>query len=185
MKSLLTAYESRALYYWCNSAGDIRMPGDGERSILHRPEELPDAYRQLYDRYQTETGEGHRHVVEYAGRPGMLLAALYDKSYFRDVCQEQAGIADQEFTPSLDDFLMDVAYRRLLITVEAMEKDEELAGCTVLVGKNTDPDGHEVCLFIPTEKAGSIDDIEKAFYRHLYTKREEAIVAKIMKTLLS
>lgn len=185
MKSLNEAYENKELFYWCSSAGDIMMPSDGKRFVKHKPKELPDAYRQLYDQYQSEAGEGRRHVVSYQGRPGMLLAALYDKSYFHDVCQERAGIPDREFTCSLDQFLMDVAYQRILQTASGIESDPELNGCTVLVGENTDVDGHEVCLFIPNDKAAAIDGIEKAFYRHLYTKSDEVIIAHIMETLLS
>ena len=112
MKSLNEAYENKELFYWCSSAGDIMMPGDGKRFIMHKPKELPEAYRQLYDQYQSEAGEGRRHVVSYQGQPGMLLAALYDKSYFHDICQERAGIPDREFTPSLDQFLMEMSFEK-------------------------------------------------------------------------
>lgn len=180
VQSINEIFAQHGLFYWCSSAGDIRMPGDGKRYIVHHPEELPPAIRQLYEAYQTEAGECMRHVVTYNGFHGMFLAALYDKSYYIDICNDH-GIKD--LTCARETILMDVALQLLYRQAEIMDEDPAFDGCTCFVGNNTDPDGHELGLFIPAKLAKNIDTIEKDFCRYLYPESEKELIAKAMSFL--
>lgn len=178
VKSLNDVYKHQELFFWCNSTGDIRMPGDGEHYVVHKPTDLPPAVRQLYEAYQTETGECMRHVVSYAGAPGMLLAALYDKSYYRDICDDN-GIKD--LTTAQETILMDVAYQLLSRRANEMMQDPVFAGCTCFVGYNTDPDGHELGLFVPLSVVEGIDNIDKHFCQCLYPEADKTLIAQAMR----
>lgn len=182
VQSLNDVFAQQGFYYWCNSAGDIRMPGDGKRFIVHHPEDLPSAIRSLYEAYQTEAGECMRHVVTYNGFPGMFLVALYDKSYYLDTCDDH-GI--KNLTHAQEAILMDVALQLLYRQAEIMDEDPAFDGCTCFVGNNTDPDGHELGLFIPAKLAKNIDTIEKDFCRYLYPESEKKLIVKTMSFLRS
>lgn len=180
VQSMNEIFAQHGLFYWCSSAGDIRMPGDGQRYIVHHPEDLPPAVRQLYEAYQTEAGECMRHVVTYNGNPGMCLMALYDKSYYNDICDDH-GITNK--TCAQEAILLDVGFQLLIQQAERMSKDPVFEGCTCLVGNKTDPDGHELGLFIPAKMAKNIDTIEKEFCQYLYPESEKELIVKTMSFL--
>ena len=84
MEFLSKIYDQDELFYWCNCLGEINMPGENGHFIIHKPEELPPKCAELYEKCQKEVGPCHRYVVTFRGRPGMLLTALHDESYYCD-----------------------------------------------------------------------------------------------------
>lgn len=180
MELLSKIYDQDELFYWCNCLGEINMPGENGHFIIHKPEELPPKCAELYEKCQKEVGPCHRYVVTFRGRPGMLLTALHDESYYCDA-------VDIEDKPtSADDVLvhkcvMDLAALLVQRRCESMTTDFRLENCCVpIFGENTDPAGHELCLFIPAEVAlRDIDRIQDVFLEYCWQHEDEAYLRNL------
>lgn len=171
MEFLNDIYEKEELFYWCNCCCDVNMPGDSSFSI-HSPDELPPRYYELYEKYQTEDSGCYRYVVSFRGHPGMLLVALHDDGYYDDILSKKEPMAFKK------EILMKECARKftallVLNQCEKMSKDKRLDGCVSIFGENTDPDGHELALFIPEEAAFNIDKFQEVFLEYCWTKEDE------------
>ena len=173
--SLNDVYHVDAMFYWCNAMGEINMPGEASYSP-HTPEELPPAYRELYEKYEYETDSANTYVVSYDGMPGMLLTALHSNGYYDDVANLSADRTDWYDRFHL--IMMDVAFHLIHLRAEAMTKDDLFDGCVVLVGDFTDPDGHELCLFVPADKCDRLDAIREKFVKNYCWNKEDAARVK-------
>lgn len=182
-QSLNKIYEQDELFYWCNCCGDINMPGESGHFVTHKPEDLPPRYFALYDKCQMETDGCHRHVVSFCGKPGMMLVALHDKCYYCDILEMAERPSNPTEVVEHECMMKMVA---LLITrrCEAMSADPRLEHCIPIFGENTDPDGHELCLFIPAATAmGSIDEIQDAFLEYCWTEADKDLLTQSFKVL--
>ena len=56
-----------------------------------------------------------------------------------------------------------------------LENNEMLSYCNVVVGKNTDPDGHELVVIIPYERRSKIKDIAEMLDKTVYSSVEALI----------
>lgn len=170
MESLNKIYEQEELFYWCNCCGDINMPGECGHFVTHAPEELPPQYLALYEKCQMEGNGCHRYVVTFRGRPGMLLGALHDECYYSDIL----NLSENPTTPGEvmeHACVMKMAALLIMRHCEALSAEPQLEHCIPIFGENTDPDGHELCLFIPADIAkNNIDQIQKVFLNHCWTK---------------
>lgn len=141
--SLNDVYENNEMFYWTNCMGEINMPGDPKgKIIIHRKEELPESARSVYA--QTEFGAGLRnYVVSFHGKVGFLISVLIDESWLQDVLEKDDVDAESE---ELLRWLPDIVGR----IQDKMEQDFGIQSSrySVLIGKNTDPDGHELMFFV-------------------------------------
>ena len=180
--SLNNVYHADAVHYWCNALGEINMPGEASYRP-HTPEELPPVYRELYDKYQYETDSVHTYVVSYDGVPGMMLTALHDNGYYDDVADITKN--HTALYKQLHDAAMSAALYLIYARAEKMLEDEMFSGCTVLIGDFTDPDGHELCLFVPPERCKQLDEIRNHFIQqYCWVKADEKKI-RAMADLLS
>lgn len=169
--SLNNVYHADAMHYWCNALGEINMPGEAS-FCPHMPDELPPAYRELYEKYQYETDDVHTYVVSYDGVPGMMLTALHDNCYYDDIVDiSKSQTEDYE---QIHAVMMDSALYLINLRAKKMTEDEMFENCTVLVGDFTDPDGHELCLFVPTGACGNLDKIREHFIKKYCWCHEDA-----------
>ena len=138
MKSLNEAYlksnqNQLEFHYWCNVLGEINPPNDSLR--CGAPSDLPSDVRIIYQNlYESDKCGVSNYVVTIDHTPGIALTWLF--------CEDDGRI----------DFSS--------VTRAATEMEREFPFATVYVGENTDPEGHEILLFIPA-------DYIRIFYRAL------------------
>ncbi|NLT15388.1 MAG: hypothetical protein GXY05_13725 [Clostridiales bacterium] len=167
VKSLNDAYKHNTLFYFCNATGDINMPGDPMLGtgfyIVHTSEELPPKERELYENFWSEDGGGTQYVVRCEGKPGIAICYLFDRDYILELCGWDVN----------DDIGGDVIVKQFFSAVEAYAKEVEafpvLEGCSIFVGDNTDPVGHELLVFVPYELVeGKYADVKKFLDTYVY-----------------
>ena len=141
--SLDEVYENNELFCWTNCMGEVNMPGDPEnRTIIHKVEELPPIAKTVYD--QTEFGSGlGNYVVSFRGKIGFLINVLVDESWLQDVLKKNDV---EEEADELLKHIPDVV-ERIADTLEEFFGVPETT-YSVLLGENTDPDGHELMFFV-------------------------------------
>lgn len=161
--NLNDVYENNEMFYWTNCLGEINMPGDPKgRTVIHREEELPESARIAYA--QTEFGTGLKnYVVSFHGRIGFLINVLIDESWLQDVLDK--GDVEEE-AEALFKWLPDIVAR----IEDTMERDLGIQGSrySVLIGKNTDPDGHELMFFVEQPFANTYKKLVQYLDGHIY-----------------
>ena len=172
--SLNEAYKNNQIFYWCNSTGDINVPG---AAPMHcgNVEDLPEKQREIYEKYWNDNAGALVYVVTYRGRPGIVLGYLIDYSWLHDML----GISGRDDVPAEKKAIFQQAAEEAannLADYLANAEGGKYAEAEVIYGDGTDPDGHEILVFLPygiaemaTELAGDIeaeglvyDRIEKA-----------------------
>lgn len=163
IRSLNKAYESEEITYWCNSCAEISLPTDNTFLTYHTPDELPPQQRDLYLNYWTDDYSSRCYVVTYNGQPGILLTHEYDGYFFRLTLNraEPRNPVNAEVVGDEDD----VYFRSVYNEAKVLARDATFDGCVIFVGDNTDPDGHELCLFVPYEKRSKLVTYLEAFDR--------------------
>lgn len=164
MTSLNNVYENKELFYCCNCCGDINMPHSHPLSY-HDSDELPIKERNLYENYWCEGMGCHMYVVNYKGNPAMALGYLFDESYLCDLLnKDEASKEDMEmFYGAVSD------YARML------ENKSEVSFCEILIGKDTDPIGHELIVIVPYEKRSKINEIANYLDGVVYNTVEQLL----------
>lgn len=122
-----------SFHYWCNCFGEINPLDDPQsRGTL---DNLPDDIRVIYQNlYESDKCGVGNYVVTAGHESGIALCWLFTE----------------------DDGEID--FQSVIRAATEMEGDFPFA--TVYVGENTDPEGHEILLFIPS-------DYIRTFYRKL------------------
>lgn len=170
MKNFKDVYGKNSLFYWCNCLGELNMPGDGEKCFPHRPEDLPPAVRDVYEKYWSEGVNAKRYVVSFEGQVGILLTALYNEDYVEDATEVEVGT--YKFTALMAktfDYLCGKAAMMDFLVTDSI--------CEVLVGDYSDPDGHELAMFIPTTNtAKAIIELINLFESCVYTDEDAAFM---------
>lgn len=161
MNSLNKVYENKELFYYCNTCGDINIPGSDPLSY-HDVDELPLRVRNLYENYWYEGAGCHMYVVNYKGSPAMALGYLLDESYLEDLMNKDAVSAKD----------MQIFYNAILDYAKMLDRDNNVAGCEILVGEYTDPDGHELLVIVPYELRGKIKTIADYLDGEVYSTVE-------------
>lgn len=159
--SLNDIYKQDELFYWCNACGDINMPNTDPMS-LHTEDELPMRERNLYENYWEEGAGCCMYVVRFREHPAMVLNYLFDKGYCEDLLGHEPTRADMHhFWVAIRD------------CAQFLERDERTAGCWVVVGEDTDPDGHELTVVVPYERRETIKDVLHYLNETVYASVEQ------------
>lgn len=155
VESLNNLHKTNSIFYWCNCVGEVNMPGDG--GIVHHTEdELPPAVKRLIH-YVDEMHATKKYVVSIRGKVGLLLCMLHDFDWYEDNLKD----AKSDYTLNAD-----TQYNIIVKIVEhranVINKMFDGVG-TVFFGEETDPFGHEVCLFIPNPDSIDLDSVISLF----------------------
>ena len=148
MKNLKEIYAKELLYYWCNLLGEINVPGT-ERFSSDDPEELPPKQKILYEGWQWED-DPYRRVVSYDGKAAMALELLFDYSWLADIMT----IKERNFCARAMGGLLFQAIQKY-----GQELEARLPNVDILVGEDTDPDGHELLVIVPFDERSRIEEI--------------------------
>lgn len=157
MTNLNEVYKQKQLFYYCNTCGDINIPNTDPLSI-HQSDELPLREQNLYENYWGEGFGCHMYVVKYRNNTGMILGFLFDESYLCDLLNKNE-VSDED---------MSRFYTAISDYANLLEQSNKIAGCEVLIGNNTDPDGHELLVFVPYEKRNEIKEIAALLDNEVY-----------------
>lgn len=140
---LKKVYDEEALYYWTNCLGETNLPGDGRgHCVMHTPEELPANALAAYNQAEFNSGL-HSYVVSYRGQIGFMIGVLVDESWISDIL----GRDDvDDVLKAAGEALPELAGK----VSSAIENGIHVprAMYTVFAGKNTDPDGHEIMIYV-------------------------------------
>lgn len=150
--SLNNLYDHFAIHYWCNACGDINVP-DADPMYCGTPDEMPEKERDLYENYWSELYWANLYVVSMCGRAGMLIVYLIDYDM-----REDGSESDDD--GSLFEYVNRCA--------ESLVKSGGHPGSEILIGKDTDPIGHELCVFVPYEHREEIEYIVKELDEYVY-----------------
>lgn len=150
MRDLNEIYEKELLFYWCNSLGEINVPG--ARFSSGDPEELPPKQKILYEGWQQED-DPYRYVVSYNGKAAMALGLLFDYSWLADIMT----IKESNFCVRAMGGILFQAIKKYGKALEA-----RLPNVEILFGEDTDPDGHELLVVVPFEERSRIEEIALA-----------------------
>ena len=166
MKSLNDIYEHNQLHYWCNAVGEIN-PKEAPFRVGDK-EDLPDLARELYEAYWNEGSGCNMYVAEYTNLTGMILCILCDYSWASDMLNKKEDEIDSHEKHAL--------YRAAKAhgeTVEAWISDAFPGiGIEVWLGEDTDPDGHELLVFIPYQARVHIEEITVVLNQTAYQEIE-------------
>ena len=142
---------TKNIIYWTDIHGSLL--GDSVR--MHRSElSLPPQVAAVYKALNLDSGFYER-VVTMDGRCGFLLDILYDEDWVTETASEACPNVSSKIA-------MDMLGSALPYLAKAMHSDirklldkaEDTARCAdlkILVGVNSDWDGHELSIFIPFE----------------------------------
>ena len=162
MKKLNYIYENNELFYYCNSCGEINIPGTDMLS-LHKADELPVRERELYENYWDDSTCGRMYVVNYKGNPAMALSFIFDEYYLSDILNK-TNISKKD---------MDKWYKYIFNYAQILAKNKIVSGCEICIGEYTDSDGHELVVIIPYEKRKDINNIASFLNETVYLSVEE------------
>lgn len=156
------------MFYWCNSCGEVNLPGD-VGIVLHTEDELPPKIKSIFEYLECERNETNEYAVTVCNKSGILLMALYPCRFVADVLKideesEKALDATEQFALNLKGF-----GNRL-----AAELKESDPNCEVVLGIHTDPEGPEFGVFVPFFEdeqpvANNLSGIRKKFNEIAYS----------------
>jgi hypothetical protein len=164
MEILNKIYENNELFYWCNGLGEINIPGTDPLSY-HEVDELPELAKELYENYWTDRYIGKMYVVDYKGKPAMAINYVFDEFYVAELLnKDKATFGD-----------MVVVYNALVEYAKKLEWKSLIWNCEVLVGFDTDPDGHELLVVVPYEQRSKIKSIAQYLDDYVYNAVESLL----------
>lgn len=118
------------------------MPGDGKNTMrIHSPEELPSVAKKVFDLIELEH-DFPCHVVSFRGKIGFLIDVIMDEGWIQETLDKDDVEAESK---ALLKRIPDIVER----IADTLEDIFEVPQNTysVLLGENTDPDGHELMFF--------------------------------------
>lgn len=156
------------MFYWCNSCGEVNLPGD-VGIVLHTEDELPPKIKSIFERLECERNETNEYAVTVCNKSGILLMALYPCRFVADVLK-----IDEESEKALDatkQFALNLKGFGNRLTAELKEIDPN---CEVILGIHTDPEGPEFGVFVPFFEDGqpvanNLSGIRKKFNKIAYS----------------
>ena len=142
---------AKNIVYWTDIHGSLL--GDSVR--LHRSESsLPPAIAAVYKVLNLNSGFYER-VVTMDGRCGLLLDILYDEDWVAETAFEACPkVCSKTAMGMLGSALPCLAKAMFSDIRKLLDKAEDTSRCTdlkMLVGVNSNMDGHELSIFIPFE----------------------------------
>lgn len=181
--SLKALYGRNRILYWCNACGDVNLPGEPESPapgiLLHSKDMLPKRILTLYEKFWSDDFGANLYVVTIDGIDGMAAAYLLDRSWVADILDEAdyTGRLSKEkawetFTTCAKDYASKLATK----TAEG----KELEHASILFGDDTEPDGHEIMIFIPADHCEEqLENIIKATAESLYHEIESDFISMV------
>lgn len=142
---------AKNIVYWTDIHGSLL--GDSVR--LHRSESsLPPEIAAIYKVLNLNSGFYER-VVTMDGRCGLLLDILYDEDWVAETAFEACPkVCSKTAMDMLGSALPCLAKAMFSDIRKLLDKAEDTSRCTdlkMLVGVNSNMDGHELSIFIPFE----------------------------------
>lgn len=160
--SMNELYAWDGMFYWCNAAGDINLPGDSRKSgliVYHESDELPQKARDLYEHYWTECGSTMEYVIQLSGHTGYAFAFLFDDDWL------------EELSVQREHFRKIARY-----IIEEKLNAPAFSNCIMIYGEDTDPDGDEYMICVLYENAEDIRNIRNVLTENdLYKSIEHAV----------
>lgn len=132
IKSLNEAYEGK-FTYWCNAVGEINLPWRKD-DYNGKASELPPHVRALYRQWRSTERGVNSYVITNDDKLGIGYDWLIDYAWLSEFDLNE----DDDVTAELES------------TARAIQ--EMFPYADVYIGTNTDLDGHEIVLFIPSDK---------------------------------
>lgn len=131
------------MFYWCNSCGEVNLPGD-VGIVLHTEDELSPKIKNIFEHLECERNETNEYAVTICNKSGILLMALYPCQFVADVLKideenQKALDATEQFALNLKGF-----GNRLAAELKEIDPNYE-----VILGIHTDPEGPEFGVFVP------------------------------------
>ena len=154
---LAVVYLNKDLFFYCNACGDINVPGK-DPMYCGQPDELPTTARELYEKYWSELARLPMYVVKYHELYGIAVGVLFDYSYLDDLRADKGTPTDRELF--------------FLAVHETARKYRNALPYETLLGRDTDPDGHEILFFVPDFMCGTVTDFANFIGDHIYTDFE-------------
>ena len=161
MKNLNKVYENDELFYYCNACGDINIP-DTDPMSYHDVDELPILARELYENYWTDGHIGKMYVVDYNGTSAVAINYVFDEYYLADFLNKDKATSGD----------MVVFYNAIMEYAKKLEWNSHIWNCEVIVGFDTDPDGHELLVIVPYEMRSEIKSIAQYLDDNVYNAVE-------------
>lgn len=153
------------LFYWCNSLGEINVPGSPDLMHCGAEEDLSPAAARLYEKYQMDTDGMRTYTVRFNGEDGILFTALVDDDWVEDVLKTR--------TSNLFPILRAAA--------ETLpEQDELFQHCDILALDQTAPMGSELAFFFPESEEDALrafakqtNGLSDLVYQRIFVKNKE------------
>lgn len=134
------------LTIWCNSLGEINIPGKPQL-YCGKVEELPPVVQTIYEQYQQDADGMSLYTVNLNDAPGMLFTMVI----CNDWMEENVGGNSAR------------AYCALMTVARDLRDSGQLPGeVQLLVLKDTDPDGHELGVFFPAAVCDKVPEFQRA-----------------------
>lgn len=160
--------DENIMFYWCNSCGEVNLPGD-IGIVLHTEDELPPKIKSFFEHLECERNETNEYAVTICNKSGILLMALYPCQFVADVLK-----IDEESQKALDateQFALNLKGFGNRLAAELKEIDPN---CEVILGIHTDPEGPEFGVFVPFFEDGqpvanNLSGIRKKFNKIAYS----------------
>ena len=157
VKSLNAISEKDKIFFYCDSLGKIVLPTDTSIISIHTPDELPEKERELYRKHWTNYYGAKSYVVSYEGEASLAIGFLFCSTFLENVLER--CVTDND---------MNVFYNIVKSYANSMEKYRMLDECSILVGENTDPSGHEIYVIVPYDKKDRFESILQLLDRVVY-----------------
>lgn len=145
----------KSIAYWTDINGSLR--GDSVR--LHRSESsLPPQVAAVYKVLNLNSGFYER-VATMDGRCGLMLNILYDEDWVvetaSEACPDVSGKTAMDMLGSALPCLAKAMYSDIRKLLDKAEDTSRCADLKMLVGVNSDMDGHELSIFVPFENGAA------------------------------
>lgn len=151
MFNIMKLNNIKNIFYWTDNNGAVYLPGD--TALTYRTKsDLPRFVAAVYSALNTDSGISER-VVTLNGHCGLLLDVLYDKDWVSETFSNLNCEIPDEIIMNLFGAALPCLAQIMWNDIHAsLNKTEHCSNCPdlrILVGQNTDKDGHELCFFIP------------------------------------
>lgn len=152
--NLKEIYNNRNNYHrWVNSLGEVFLPGFDDSSVSNGAELLPELPAMALSAVNFDSGFSET-VMTIEGETGVAVHVLYDYDWIGTEAQINSN------NKFLNDIIVNAfgaALPALAVYLrngirEAMRNTKDIAWnpyFTMMAGENTDPDGHEIIVFVP------------------------------------
>lgn len=169
MYSLNNAYKEDFFYY-NNGLGEINLPGKDFRCNLTE-NDLPLPERDLYTQVLNCNSNFPEYVIRHKGTSGIGICVLIDTDYLVHL-SEKAG------APFVDpEVLRARGYAAMVDLASELEVELQasMPKCRIYAGFETDPDGHELLVFVPQAECENIQDVRNHL-ANVYQRYEMAFL---------